>query len=87
MSSTSKYNSLPGILGLALEPKAETELKTHHLSGDQKVHLALSYAVVVIGQWVRDGEVSIPFIDAAAMEAISKLQPVYQTVGYGDQDK
>lgn len=51
------------------------------------IERALSYAVVVAGPWVGKREVYIPFLDEALMAISNQMQPIYQTVGYSDENK
>ncbi|KAA0909827.1 hypothetical protein FLO80_19875 [Aquicoccus porphyridii] len=74
-------NYLANLLGIAgtLEPP--------DIRGEEKLPTALSYAVEVMGPWIRRGEVYIPFIDAPVMEALANFQAVHQTVGYDNESK
>jgi hypothetical protein len=68
-------------------PKALGETYRTHHTDVERLQIALAYAVVVVGQWVRDGEVYIPFIDGAVMGAAANFSPVNQTIGYSDEEK
>lgn len=78
----SSIADLPTV-GDGLRPPPPEEL----YSPDRLAERALSYAVEVSGEWIKDGEVYIFFLDEAVMQALKGFQAVHQTVGYGDKDK
>jgi hypothetical protein len=57
-----------------------------YFNKDTRLPMALAFAVNVIGQWVRNGEVYIPYLDAPVMETYKHIKPVYQYVGYNEKD-
>jgi hypothetical protein len=72
---------------MGLGPKPDDNGMPNLDREDEWLPLALAFAVTVSAQWCRDGEVYIPFIDDALVEALDLFNPVYQTVGYNDEGK
>ena len=82
ISSDGTLGSIRGLYARPLEPD-----KAPDFTEEEQVRLALSYAGVAMGMWIKDGEVYVPFLDKTVMEVAQYLRPVHQVVGYDEKSK
>ena len=80
ISSDGTLGSIRGLYARPLEPD-----KAPDFTEEEQVRLALSYAGVAMGMWIKDGEVYVPFLDKTVMEVAQYLRPVHQVVGYDEK--